>query len=292
MDLAVLQTFLLVVDNQSFTRVAHDLGVSQSTISKRISTLEDKFDAQLFDRIGGNAVLTEQGRLLLPHIRSIVFEAAEMKESAQNINLGLEGRLSLGIGSFTYIYPHFISTLKDFVRRYARVDLQVYFINPLEALDALLSKKIDLSLNVILQPMPLMTVKTLWSDELKVALSYHHPLAQRESLRLADLAKYPAALPPAQFPIRDLIEEAMFNQDLQINVKFETDHVATIRRLVVAGLAWSVIPKMAFTDDMLALPFADKQFELKYVYAVLHNQVISGSTMRFIQLLKEKLAVN
>lgn len=62
-----LKVFYSVARNQSFTRAAKELFVSQPAITKHINELERQYSVRLFDRTGGKIMLTDAGRLLLEH---------------------------------------------------------------------------------------------------------------------------------------------------------------------------------------------------------------------------------
>ena len=51
MDIQNIRAFLAVAESGSFSRAAEKLFITQPAISKRISTLEESLDCQLFDRL-------------------------------------------------------------------------------------------------------------------------------------------------------------------------------------------------------------------------------------------------
>ncbi|GGX95589.1 LysR family transcriptional regulator [Litchfieldella qijiaojingensis] len=65
LTLKQLETFIQVVELGTFERAAQRLNATQSTVSKRISELEEATGLQLFDRSRRNARLTEEGERML-----------------------------------------------------------------------------------------------------------------------------------------------------------------------------------------------------------------------------------
>ena len=59
-----LRTFYLVAETGSFTNAMKKLNLSQSAISRQISSLEERMGTVLFHRHARGVVLTEQGRIL------------------------------------------------------------------------------------------------------------------------------------------------------------------------------------------------------------------------------------
>lgn len=65
MDTELARTFIEIVSTGSFIRAAERLNVSQTTVSARIRTLEDRLGRQLFVRNKGGATLTTAGEQFL-----------------------------------------------------------------------------------------------------------------------------------------------------------------------------------------------------------------------------------
>ena len=64
MELRVLRYFLMVAKEQSFTKAAEQLNITQPTLSRQLAGLEDELGAKLFNRGGHSITLTNEGLLL------------------------------------------------------------------------------------------------------------------------------------------------------------------------------------------------------------------------------------
>ena len=64
MDIRTLRYFVEVVRQQSFTRAAEKLFVTQPTISKMLKNLEDELNCILLIRDGRRLLLTDTGRVV------------------------------------------------------------------------------------------------------------------------------------------------------------------------------------------------------------------------------------
>jgi DNA-binding transcriptional LysR family regulator len=64
MDWDRLRIFHAVADAGSFTHAGHELGLSQSAVSRQISALEQELNVPLFHRHARGLILTEQGEML------------------------------------------------------------------------------------------------------------------------------------------------------------------------------------------------------------------------------------
>ena len=65
MTITQLSTFLKIVELNSFSAAAGNMGYAQSTVTTQIKQLEEELDCQLFDRLGKTIVLTPQGDKLI-----------------------------------------------------------------------------------------------------------------------------------------------------------------------------------------------------------------------------------
>ena len=64
MDFRILRYFLNVAKEQSFTKAAERLHITQPTLSRQLAALEEELGVTLFARSGRNITLTEEGILL------------------------------------------------------------------------------------------------------------------------------------------------------------------------------------------------------------------------------------
>ena len=71
MELRVLRYFLTVAKEQSFTKAAEQLHITQPTLSRQLAALEEELGTVLFNRGGRNVTLTDEGILLKPLKSSI-----------------------------------------------------------------------------------------------------------------------------------------------------------------------------------------------------------------------------
>lgn len=64
MELRVLRYFLIVAKEQSFTKAAEQLHITQPTLSRQLAALEEELGCALFHRGGRSITLTDEGILL------------------------------------------------------------------------------------------------------------------------------------------------------------------------------------------------------------------------------------
>lgn len=95
MDWDKLRIFHAVAEAGSFTRAGETLNLSQSAVSRQISSLEDSLGVSLFLRHARGLILTEQGELLQKTAKDIFGQLAMVEEQLLDSNDLPEGPLRL-----------------------------------------------------------------------------------------------------------------------------------------------------------------------------------------------------
>ena len=100
MDLRVLRYFLLVAKEQSFTKAAKQLNITQPTLSRQLAALEEDLGAKLFDRGGQSVTLTNEGLLLKRRALEMVDLEEKILSEFQGDSESVEGKIVIGCGEF------------------------------------------------------------------------------------------------------------------------------------------------------------------------------------------------
>src|ERR1700759_2405002 len=97
MDIAEIETFVAIAELGGFTRAAQRLHRTQPAISRRLGQLEHELGAPMFERVRGNARLSEAGRAFLPHAEAALAALKDGREAVLGLQSGLRGTVSLAL---------------------------------------------------------------------------------------------------------------------------------------------------------------------------------------------------
>jgi len=97
MEIRQIQYFLSVAKYQNFTAAAEELNVSQSTLSRQISSMEKELNLLLFIRDNRNVKLTRCGQYLFDEYEKLYSTYSQITQNAQDIFKGYSGNLKFGI---------------------------------------------------------------------------------------------------------------------------------------------------------------------------------------------------
>lgn len=114
MELDQLRTFLAVIEHAGFTRAAEALGLSQSTVSFQIKSLESAAGTRLLDRGAGGVVPTPAGTVLRRHAERILALLGEAKAALQAEAEGAQGHVVIAASTIPgeYLLPPVLAMLR------------------------------------------------------------------------------------------------------------------------------------------------------------------------------------
>lgn len=93
--LTQLRVFVRLAERKSFSAVGHDLGITQSAVSKAITTLERTLGARLVNRNTRGVALTEAGRHYHERCRQILADLEDADAAVVDANRGATGTLKI-----------------------------------------------------------------------------------------------------------------------------------------------------------------------------------------------------
>ena len=187
-----LRTFLTVARTHSFSTAAKELGASQGTVSHHIAALEEYFDAELFKRTANGVDVTEAGATLKETAEKILQEAQEAKAKISSAKQNLSG--TIRIAASTIPEEHIIPSLTaEFQKRNPAVKFKIKAEDSLTSLASLEADNVDFAAVGTIQGYEeKFDFIKVGEEELVLIVPCNHELAaEEETVKLAELAKYP-----------------------------------------------------------------------------------------------------
>ncbi len=293
MDKTTLETFIAICEYASFSKAADKLHLTQPAISKRLNTLENKFNMQLIDRLGKTASPTQSGEVLLRHAKQLLLLMDECETAVNNLDTSISGTLHLGISH--HIALHRLPViLQRFSTTYPEVKLDLQFISSTEALPKIQKAELELAL-ATLPTTPSdnsqASYLTIWQDPLCIAVKSDHTLARlndERSLNTNDLFDYTALLPNTHDATRQIIDQTL-NLPAKHHI-IEANTFEGIRMLTRIGLGFSVLPRTLLDKTLRALTLNIKT--PKRQLGVIHHQsrTLSNASRAFLRVLENHSA--
>lgn len=243
MRLIQLQYFVEIVRQQSFTRAAEKLYVSQPALSKSVRMLEQEFKVDLINRTEKSFVLTKSGQLFFDYAQRIL-ETVELQTHELNQRLhGLEGSLRIGIPPTSgTIYYH--SLISHFCEAYPNIDLHILEVPSRTILEKMEANKLDLG--VVLEPFSSEQYYTKRAIESEVVLvvSERHPLAKRSAVSFSELAHEKFLMMSKDFLFRGIMTDYCMQAGFEPTVIFESSQWDLIYEMAIDNRGVAFFPKV------------------------------------------------
>ena len=191
MELRVLRYFLTVAQEQSITRAAEVLHITQPTLSRQLTQLEEELGVRLFVRGKRRAALTGEGELLYRRAADIVELADRTEQEFGGSAQELSGTVSIGSGesSAAGILPRLLET---FSRAHPKVRYDLISGNADQLRERLDKGLMDAA--ILMEPADVERYEFLRipdTDRWGVLMPAGDPLAQKEAVTPADLRGLP-----------------------------------------------------------------------------------------------------
>lgn len=283
MNLDHLRYFVKLSELRHYTRAAEQLCISQPSLSHAISQLESELGVPLFEKSGRNTVLTRYGEEFLECAqRSLGILDAGM-ESLQRSAKG-EGVVRLGF--LRTLGVDFIPKLtSDFIAADPNSGVEFSFHSDLSSglIDGLLQHKFDLVFCSEPEKSLGLTATPVTSQKLVMIVPNGHPLADRESIGLAETLGYPAVWFAKGSGLRKVVD-GMYEQvgGKPISV-IETEEDEVIAGLVAAGFGIAVVPDMDMLHklDISVLEITSPPYHRDFFMAWDDSVFMSPAAQRF-----------
>ncbi|MDT7799902.1 MAG: hypothetical protein QOI78_3335 [Actinomycetota bacterium] len=189
MEIRQLRYFVAVAEELHFGRAAERLHIGQPAVSQQVRRLEREIGVELFDRSGRAVRLTPAGRALLDDSRGVLSSVDAFSAKARRLSARKDGTFRLGISSaLGRRLDYFVDALAE---KQSGVLFEVQTVGAAARLDGVRTGRLDAAFVRGIERAPGLLLLPLWSDPLVAVIPAAHPLADRPSLALRDLADVP-----------------------------------------------------------------------------------------------------
>jgi DNA-binding transcriptional LysR family regulator len=248
MLLAQLEAFTEVARLGNVSRAAETLSVTQPALTARLQGLERELDVDLFVRGARGMTLTDAGRALLPYAQRALAQVLDAQKAIEDLRSGKTGELFIAAAPAvsTYVLP---AILKSFQTSHPEVRMGVRTGHTEEVLAMVLQREVDLGVGRPIRH-PDAELIPLFDDELVLVVSRHHPFAQRDRIRLQELADDRLILFDRASSYYELTSSLIRQAGVVPESVIELDNVEAAKKMVIEGLGVALLPRMALLAEL------------------------------------------
>lgn len=292
MELRQLRYFTKAAELLSFSDAARALNIAQSTLSQQIRQLEDELGVQLFERHAHSISLTEAAEELLPYARHTLNDADTCLARIQDLNGLCAGHLNIGV---TYSFsPILTETLIRFTHLHPGVKLNILYKPMAELMEMLRNRSLDFVL--AFRPSERfdnIESHVLFDNHLSVIVKEGHRLAQKPSVRPAELAEFNLALPSRGLQARNAFDNYLGTYSDMLDIRVELNEVNILLELIKHSNMVTVLAEATVYNQsgIKAVPLDLPDNEMEGCVHMLRNSYRKRSAIEFINMLRDSDAV-
>ena len=195
MDIRVLRYFLMVAKEQSFTKGAEQLHITQPTLSRQLAALEKELGTPLFIRSGRTITLTDEGILLKRRALEIIDLEERTIDEIRGTEELIDGTVNIGCGEFAAVET-LAQICKTYKEKYPVVQIALHTATA-DTTYEMMSKGL-LDIGLFLEPVnteEMDYIRIMESDHWVVGMRPDDPLAAKTYIEKKDLLDKPLILP-------------------------------------------------------------------------------------------------
>lgn len=220
-------------------QAASELGIPQSSMSRRIKTLEDELGVPLLIHEGRIVRLSDPAVELVRRVRGPLRQVDEALAGAVAGVDAAHGTVRFGF-PLTLGAARTADLLAGFRASQPKVRLHLKQAHAALLRGDLADGSLDVAL--VIPPPPGFGGDVVASQQIVAVVGAGHPLAGRSSLALSELASEPFVLNPTSYQLRSVTEEWCREAGFAPDVAMEVTEFSTMRELVARGLGVALLP--------------------------------------------------
>ncbi len=268
MDIRVLKYFLTVVREENITRAADILHITQPTLSRQLSKLEEDLGVRLLLRGKKGIALTDEGMLFRRRASEIVELADKAERELSESEQLIDGEIAVGCGELESV-KLITELFMSFKKKHPNVHLDLYTGNADH-----IKQRIDngvTDIGILIEPVEIekydfirLNVKENWV----VLMRADDQLAKKEYITAQELSRLPLIMTKRQ-SIRNEIESWFRGYMDELDIVASSNLSTNASILVEQGLGYALIIEGS-------MPFLDKS---KVTYRPLYPERITTSVL-------------
>lgn len=284
MNLYYLKSFYITVKNNSISKAAKELHLTQPGLSLQLQALEKDLGVCLLTRSNKGVMLTEAGQVLFDYADTILSLQESVERDISNIT---EEKQKLIVGSCKAIGEYALPcSIYVFKNENNHIDIQMEIINTEEVVNSLINRKINLGIVSNEPKNKKLKYKKITSGKLLLVTSL--PLV-KDVITIDELKSLPLIFREKGSGTRDTVENVLKNNEIDksdLNIIYELNSMEAIKTSVISGKGISFIPELSIKRELKdgvlkAIEIEGLTFDVEYYLCHLKEYKCATPEMSF-----------
>ncbi len=242
-----LRVFLKVAENESITKAAEELHLTQPAVSIQLKNFQQQFDLALTEVINKKLYITEFGREIARAAENILNEVNAIDSKAHAFQGKLVGRLKLSVVSTgKYVMPYFLS---DFLKQNDSVELTLDVTNKDRVVESLERNEVDFALVSVIPTHLRLNKIELMPNHLFLVGNREHKFDKGPYDRKL-LESLPLIYREKGSGTRYVMQQFLEKNNVAVRMKMELTSNESVKQAVIAGLGYSIMPLIGLKNEL------------------------------------------
>lgn len=280
-----LRVFVAVAHSRSLAEASERVHLSQPAISIALRKLEDNVGGALFARTSRQLALTPEGDAFLPTAVRLLNDWNEAFEDLSDQFSKQRGKVTVAALP-TLAAGLFPGVIKRFHEVYPRINLSLHDVLADQINQMVREGRADLGLSVPPSEADDLSFEPVLEDSYVAVCPCGHPLLTQNYVAWSQLSAYPFIGINRLSSSRQDIDRTMQSVGERLDILCDARQIATVGRMVAAGLGISVLPSLSFrqiaTDGIEHRPLTEPTIrrELGIILSRRHPPSAATSALR------------
>lgn len=247
MNVRQLRNFLRLAEIGNFSTTAGQVGITQSALSRQIAALEDELGVALFRRRQPGLELTPAGELLRRRAQSLVDQLKSVTDELLAAESEPSGTVALGAHPdfANLVFPRLVERM---TARYSNIHLHLVEAMTHTLEDLLTAGSLDVAIVGSQEPRRNIALEPLCVESVYLISAADHAPDLPDPCALSEAASLPLILSSTWARERTDLERGAAERGVSLNVAYDVDGSALMKRLARRGLGHLVRPYSAVCD--------------------------------------------
>ncbi|THH34402.1 LysR family transcriptional regulator [Aliishimia ponticola] len=293
----LLRMFYMICKEQSITRAAKRLGLSQPSVSNALQKLEAQLECQLVFRDSRHFELTTRGDKIFQECRDIFHSAERISVLVRDAEAEERGQVRYQIIS-NLVSPLIDEAMRLFHQRNPSVIFQSEVQNSQTIVRLIQQGRATLGFCLLSKPLVNVPSIRLFREEFRVFCGAEHPLFGQETVELRDLQREPFISFACATEGMGLEPMSVLREGTRLGNRINGLSTSTeeVRRMIVTGLGIGILPLAIAQDDirrgeLWPLKITDEPIGADVYMVHAPKEKLSSSEQKFVQTMEELLAL-
>jgi DNA-binding transcriptional LysR family regulator len=285
-----LNVFLKVAENQSITKAAEELFLTQPAVSIQLKNFQDQFPIPLTEVIGRKLYVTEFGKEIAEAAEKILLETEAINYKTLAFKGVLAGKLKISVVSTgKYVMPYFLS---GFMEKHSGVDLIMDVTNKSRVVRSLEKNEVDFALvSVIPEHLKLQRVGLMQNKLFLVGNTKKEIPKNFSKERI--FQELPMIYREEGSATRNAMENYMKKNHYSTKKKIELTSNEALKQAVTAGLGFSIMPLIGIKNslknkELQIIPVKDLPIITYWNLVWLSSKKLSPTALAFLDYIEKE----